>query len=198
MNEAVVARLVELAEKATPGPWEIHVNPETFRVFLDQPDSIREIEMEPDDAEFMVAAVNEIVPLARDWERLKRIEEDGGRDSVTDWTTNAEGVSNSSREFEEIVHAVERLIRNDALYRLIAGRADATARLIVAQLAHVHHLAPCSPDVVVTLAEDWTRQLETIKTYRLLHSESCRCGACKEADKVIYGDAALDLKEEPE
>jgi hypothetical protein len=70
MNPVVVARLVELAEKATL-PWEIHVSPETFRVFLDQPDSIREIEMEPDDAELMVAAVNAVVPLAEDWKRMR-------------------------------------------------------------------------------------------------------------------------------
>lgn len=61
--------------------------------------------------------------------------------STSDWTVSDEGRSNSSAKFEEIVAEVERLIRGDA-YKLIAGRADATARLIVAQLAHVHHLSP--------------------------------------------------------
>jgi hypothetical protein len=59
-----------------------------------------------------------------------------------DWTRDPEtGLANSSPEFERIVGEVERLIRDDSR-RLIAGRADATARLIVAQLAHTHGLAP--------------------------------------------------------
>jgi hypothetical protein len=61
---------------------------------------------------------------------------------AVDWTTNEKtGRSNSSDMFEELCEKVERLIRSDA-HSLIAGRADSTARLIMAQLAHVHHLSP--------------------------------------------------------
>ncbi len=59
-----------------------------------------------------------------------------------DWTINPDtGQSNSSDAFNAICDEVERLIRGDAR-NLIAGSADSTARLIVAQLAHVHGLAP--------------------------------------------------------
>ena len=57
-----------------------------------------------------------------------------------DWTCK-DGVMNSSDKFEALCDAVERLIRNDA-YMLIAGNAGMTARLIVAQLAHVHGMVP--------------------------------------------------------
>ena len=60
----------------------------------------------------------------------------------TDWTVNPEtGRSNSSPLFKSLCAEVERLIRGDA-HKLIGGRADMTAGLIMAQLAHVHHLAP--------------------------------------------------------
>ncbi len=58
-----------------------------------------------------------------------------------DWTQGTEGRSNSSENYERLVKHVERLIRNDA-HQLISGNADATARLIVAQLAHKHGMAP--------------------------------------------------------
>lgn len=57
-----------------------------------------------------------------------------------DWTSK-DGVSNSSDEFLHLVDVVERLIRSDA-HMLISGRADRTAGLIMAQLAHIHGLAP--------------------------------------------------------
>lgn len=61
-------------------------------------------------------------------------------DHEQDWT--AEGtVANSSEEFLRLCAEVERLIRGDA-HMLISGRADATARLIMANLAHEHGLAP--------------------------------------------------------
>lgn len=59
-----------------------------------------------------------------------------------DWTVDPKtGRSNSSKRYKEICKHVERLIRNEA-FSLIAGRADNTARLIVAQLAHVHGMKP--------------------------------------------------------
>ena len=61
--------------------------------------------------------------------------------SPKDWTCNAEGRSNSSYEFIKLCHEVEHIIRDDA-YQLINGDVASTARLIMAQLAHVHHLAP--------------------------------------------------------
>lgn len=58
-----------------------------------------------------------------------------------DWTWDERGHSNSSAKFMHLCNEVERLIRSDA-HMLIAGRADMTARFIMAQLAHVHGLAP--------------------------------------------------------
>lgn len=60
---------------------------------------------------------------------------------MTDWTANADGRSNSSELFESLCEVVEDLIRHDA-HKLIAGRADMTARLIMANLAHEHGLRP--------------------------------------------------------
>lgn len=51
-----------------------------------------------------------------------------------DWTKD-------SPEFLRLCGEVERLIRGEA-HSLISGNAGATARLIMAQLAHVHGLAP--------------------------------------------------------
>lgn len=62
--------------------------------------------------------------------------------STLDWTVDPKtGRSNSSPEFLRLCDAVERLIRGDA-HKLISGRADATARLVVAQLAHEHGMVP--------------------------------------------------------
>lgn len=62
---------------------------------------------------------------------------------MSDWTTGPDGVSNSSEQFRHLVAEVERLIRGDA-HMLIAGRADRTAGLIMAQLAHRHGMRPAS------------------------------------------------------
>ena len=59
-----------------------------------------------------------------------------------DWTINPKtGRSNSSPLFEALIEEVARIIRSDAR-QLLAGNAHMTARLIMAQLAHVHKLAP--------------------------------------------------------
>jgi hypothetical protein len=58
-----------------------------------------------------------------------------------DWTTDRGGRSNSSKRFEKLCDEVEAIIRSDA-HSLIGGYAGSTARLIMAQLAHVHGLAP--------------------------------------------------------
>lgn len=65
-------------------------------------------------------------------------------DKPLHWTCNENGVSNSSKEFQRLCDEVERLIRADA-HSLISGNADSTARLIMAQLSHVHGLAPPPP-----------------------------------------------------
>lgn len=59
------------------------------------------------------------------------------------WTYDSAGSSNSSPKFLEICDEVERLIRSSA-HTLISGNADHVARLIVAQLAHVHGMTPSS------------------------------------------------------
>ena len=58
-----------------------------------------------------------------------------------DWTCDSEGRSNSSDVFNHLATEIESCIRNDAR-RLMSGHANATARLILAQLAHKWHLAP--------------------------------------------------------
>lgn len=58
-----------------------------------------------------------------------------------DWTADSDGRTNSSEIYLHLVEEIERLIRGDA-HMLISGRADATARLIMAQLAHIHGLVP--------------------------------------------------------
>ena len=59
-----------------------------------------------------------------------------------DWTINLDtGKSNSSDEFIFLCNVIERLIRDDA-YMLISGRADRTAGLIMAQLAHKYGMIP--------------------------------------------------------
>lgn len=63
-------------------------------------------------------------------------------DKITDWTRNSETRnSNESSEFLRLVHIVEGIIRRDS-HNLINGQADKTARLIMAQLAHVQGLVP--------------------------------------------------------
>lgn len=58
-----------------------------------------------------------------------------------DWTQDETGRSNSSRTFVRLQGEIARLIKADA-HALLAGRADVTAGLILAQLAHVHGLRP--------------------------------------------------------
>lgn len=78
--------------------------------------------------------LRELCKLPRD-EQIARMVE-------LDWTISpVDGKLNSSPKFEELSIAVEELIRQSA-HTLLAGRADTVARLIVAQLAHVHHMAP--------------------------------------------------------
>lgn len=60
---------------------------------------------------------------------------------MMDWTCDEDDRANSSEKFLSLVKAVSRLIIDDARM-LLLGRAESTARLIVAQLAHVHKLAP--------------------------------------------------------
>lgn len=60
-----------------------------------------------------------------------------------DWTSIGQR-SNCSPFFESLVLEIARLIRDDAR-SLLAGNAEGSARLILAQLAHVHGLAPERP-----------------------------------------------------
>lgn len=58
-----------------------------------------------------------------------------------DWTIGPHNKSNTSQTFNVLVADIERIIRNDAA-SLLSGRADSTARIIAAQIAHVHHFVP--------------------------------------------------------
>lgn len=60
--------------------------------------------------------------------------------STEDWTAH-NGVANSSAKYLSLVSEVASIIREDA-HKLLAGRADMTARLIMSHLAHKHGLAP--------------------------------------------------------
>lgn len=62
----------------------------------------------------------------------------------TDWTINPEtGRSNSSERFKELVQEVARLLGSGAIgYALDRRWIESEAQLIMAQLAHLHHLAP--------------------------------------------------------
>ena len=63
--------------------------------------------------------------------------------NIPNWTIDpTSGRSNSSPEFNALVKVVARLLRNEA-HSLILGQSDTSARLIMAQLAHVHGLVPC-------------------------------------------------------
>lgn len=57
-----------------------------------------------------------------------------------DWTAK-DGTSNTSTRFLDLVDAVAHLIR-DSAFTLISGDTQGVARLIMAQLAHVHGLMP--------------------------------------------------------
>ena len=62
-------------------------------------------------------------------------------DAHQDWTRGPDGRSNNSQLFLDLCDDIERVIRNEA-HALINGRADQTARLIVARMAHKHALVP--------------------------------------------------------
>ena len=59
---------------------------------------------------------------------------------LDDWTVK-DGCANSSDEFERLTREIARLIRDQA-HQLLHGNTEAASRLILAQLAHVHGLAP--------------------------------------------------------
>jgi len=60
-----------------------------------------------------------------------------------DWTCDEKGVSNSSEKFIELSNAVAYLL-NGECWNLMNGSAGrkATARLIMAQLAHKYNMEP--------------------------------------------------------
>lgn len=76
-------------------------------------------------------------------------------DIADDWTINpATGRTNSSPQFAALVDEVERLIQRNGGSCLDSAWVRATAGLIMAQLAHVHHLAPrVEPDAGARMAE---------------------------------------------
>ena len=58
-----------------------------------------------------------------------------------DWTQNWEGKSNCSPMFENLRSKVEEIIRDNG-YALANNDAGGVALIIMANLAHVHHLVP--------------------------------------------------------
>lgn len=74
-----------------------------------------------------------------DIEQLERQQHD---DRAHDWTATSGGASNTSPEFARLVGEVDRLIRQSGHTLLAANGTRTVAGLIMAQLAHVHGLAP--------------------------------------------------------
>lgn len=67
---------------------------------------------------------------------------DGKPPIEVDWTVDPETKrSNSSPEFTNLVSEISRLIK-DSAHGLLNGQVEKAARLILAQLAHKHGLAP--------------------------------------------------------
>lgn len=64
-----------------------------------------------------------------------------------DWTVDPEtNCANSSPEFKRLSDEVGRIIR-DSAHDLIQGNANTVGSLIMAQLAHVHSMAPAEVSV---------------------------------------------------
>ena len=63
---------------------------------------------------------------------------------IPNWTSH-EGRENSSTEFRKLCIEVDHLIREDGGWHLDPRWTGRLACLIMAQLAHVHHLAPVTP-----------------------------------------------------
>jgi hypothetical protein len=77
--------------------------------------------------------------------------------SETDWTTDPDTHhSNASPLFKQLTARITEIIRNDA-HILLSGHAESTAGLILAQLTHVHKLAPIVAHDATPLA--YERQL---------------------------------------
>lgn len=88
---------------------------------------------------------------------------------VGDWTTNSEGRANASAKFLHLKDRIAQLINNDTGYILALGRADSLAGLILAQLAHVHHLIP--EDQISMAAEGLTLAQELHAIEKALDSQ---------------------------
>lgn len=89
-------------------------------------------------------------------ERMKQIADPvnvQARDALSqvvkpDWTIDPKSHhTNSSPEFDQLCKEVERLIR-DSAHSLINGQVGSVAGLIMAQLAHVHGMAPQSSKIL--------------------------------------------------
>lgn len=73
---------------------------------------------------------------------------------AADWTVDVKtGRSNSSKKFMELCGEVERLILSSG-HALLNGQTSQTARLIMAQLAHLHGLKPVRNKREATHARD--------------------------------------------
>lgn len=61
-----------------------------------------------------------------------------------DWTADpVTGLSNTSQRYQDLVAEVDALMRGGGGHCLSPQWTRSTAALIMARLAHVHHLAPC-------------------------------------------------------
>lgn len=59
-----------------------------------------------------------------------------------DWTCDADGLSDSSPKFLQVMAHIQDLINSNTHHILMPERATTLARLITAQIAHIDHLVP--------------------------------------------------------
>lgn len=124
-----------------------------------------------------------------------------------DWTADpTSGASNSSQEFLQLEQEIGRLIRNSA-HDIVCGKTDAVGRLILAQLAHVHGLAPTRTSDRKIRADE---RREKVKDLRMSTEEHVSIdpppkmapmpvvsGTCTYCGNVI-GDEDADWRADPE
>lgn len=77
---------------------------------------------------------------------------------MIDWTEK-DGRANASDKFNELSDFITRTILESG-NTIVAGRVEVVSRLIVAQLAHVHGLAPMDPAL----------ELEMVERFKLLRT----------------------------
>lgn len=121
---------------------------------------------------------------------------------VPDWTVDpASGRSNASPEFEALVAEVGRLIRGGAGVCLASDWVAATARLVMAQLAHAHGLSPQAAALRCCVC--WLTREEAAPAMVIVnglsacaqHAAHCQGGALAEVLRLLQERQAASAQE---